>query len=155
MINSVNRLPGPIRETMSFRSRSLMQSHLNRLSGPQRHRRLNLYWSLGDEVQAKSLGHHRQHERRLEHRECVADADARAAAERKVRVLWQPAGEPFRPAVGFESQGVRKPAWIAMNNPLTHQDVRISRNEVLANHHIFERSAADDISRRIKPHRFA
>ena len=100
-------------------------------------------------------GDHGQDQRRFEHRERVADADARAAAERKIGVFGQRLARPSAQRSGSKSQRVVEPPWVAMHDPLAHQDIRAGGNEVAADRHVFERPAADDISRRIEPHRFA
>ena len=58
--------------------------------GPQRDRRPRLDGASGTSRTRNALADRRQHQHRLHHREGVADADARPAAEREVGELRQP-----------------------------------------------------------------
>src|SRR3954470_1720239 len=137
------------------RSLQCFDLHHNRLGGPQGDCWTNPNGLVTGKLQSKPLGDHRKHERRLKHGECITNAYAWTAAERKIRIFRQAAGEIVGPAVGIKPEGVSKPSRIAVHNPLAHQHVGASRKEVSADRQILHRPPSYHVSRRIEPHRFA
>src|SRR5690349_18769872 len=96
---------------------------LQAVFGPEREGRLGgevLPWD-GDH--APAAGDRAQQDRRLEHRELLADTQARSAAEREIGKAWQALRQAVEPAVGTERFGILEPAGIALDDPRHDVDV--------------------------------
>src|SRR5215468_3289738 len=74
----------------------------------------------GLQGEPKALSDRGQDQHGFHRRERVADALARAPAEREIREARQAAGEIAGPALGTEGFGVIEPSAIAMHDPRRH-----------------------------------
>src|SRR5262245_16972260 len=104
--------------------------------------------------EAETLRDHCQEQGRFDHREGVADAQARPAAEGEVREARQVLQFLFRPALRTELHRLLEPARVAVYDPLAHQDRRAFRHTVASDDAVTEGLAADRVDRRTNPHRF-
>src|SRR5262245_53387991 len=87
-------------------------------------------------------------------REVIADAHARARAERHVRAAWKLLLLVTEETLGLEGLGPRKHIGPAMDAEDAHDNDRILRELVLADDDVFERATPDDVRRRVEAHRF-
>src|SRR5688500_11878496 len=76
------------------------------------------------EPQPEASGDGGEDQRRLHDRKSVADAAALPSAKGEVRELRQRAIELGRPAIGVERFGLLPESWIAMQQPLAHDELR-------------------------------
>src|SRR5262249_60718058 len=73
--------------------------------------------TLSGGLETETREQRRQHEHGLHHRKALADADPRAAAERKVDVLRKTGGASVEPAVGSGVLGLAPPTGISVGRP--------------------------------------
>ena len=104
-------------------------------------------------AEMEALGDRCEREYQLHHCECVADAQAWTSAERKIRELRQGLDGLLTPALGLESLGLCEEARIAVDHPLAQEDCGAAPHPVAADAAVGERLAADDVRRRVEPHR--
>src|SRR5689334_12697492 len=96
-----------------------------------------------DAFEARAREDRPEHDLHLEHREVVADAGPRAAAERKVGEAREPLREAVPPALGPELVGLREPALVVVHYPLGEPDLAAPGNAKAAELEVFERLASD------------
>src|SRR5262249_23929514 len=107
----------------------------------------------GRRVEAESLGGGGEDQLGFHHREAVADADARAAAEREVGEARQALLEIAQPAFGLERRGVVEVARVAVDRPGRHHERRALREREAGDLDGRDRLARDAPRRRIEAHR--
>jgi hypothetical protein len=89
--------------------------HAEAMAGTKRDRRQELECLAGFDRQAILAGDCGQDEHGLHQGEVIADADARAIAEREVSATWQALDQVVIPSLRTEGLGVVEPAGIAVN----------------------------------------
>jgi hypothetical protein len=106
-----------------------------------------------EEPHAPPAGEGREHEDRLGPRELLADADARAAAEREVgelRAVWG----GLAPPLGAKALGLRPPARVVVREPRRGHDAPPGLDLDVAEGDRLGADAADGVGRRVEPHGF-
>ena len=92
-----------------------------RAQGDRRKRRHGPIWLPFD---GEALHHGRRHQNCFQHSEALADADARAAAERHVSEAGQLACKISHPALGTERFRLAEVTRITVQDPRTNEDGR-------------------------------
>ena len=136
-------------------SLSRMHFHPNSILRPQSYQRIRHHPMSRYRLKPKPLGHSSNHHPQFQQREPLPNAPPRPIPKRKIssrrQTVLQPIHPPFRPKLLRRIKISR----IAMHHPLRHNKCRIRWKIVSANRARRDRSARQNVRRRIKPQHLA